>query len=80
MSDIPYNLRGQLVTPSSREAISEANSQTIRDEIEAGRVDFDARTVRLKTLRTARDATLKIQQLARRIRIRPGSRRSDGAN
>ncbi len=80
MSDIPFNFRGQLVTPASREAISEANAQTIRDEIEAGRVDFDERTVRLKALRTARDAKLKIQQLARRIRIRPSHRRSDVAN
>jgi hypothetical protein len=76
MSNLPFNLRSQLVTPASREAISEANAQTVRDEIEAERVDFDDRTVRLKALRTARDAKLKIEQLARRLSIRPGPRRT----
>ena len=76
MSNLPFNLRGQLVTPASREAISEANAQTVRDEIEAERVDFDDRTVRLKALRTARDAKLKIEQLARRLSIHPGPRRT----
>lgn len=76
MSNLPFNLRSQLVTPSSREALSKANAQTVRDEIEAEQVDFDERTVRLKALRTTRDAKFKIQQLARRIRIRPSPRRS----
>ena len=76
MSNLPFNLRSQLVTPASREAISEANAQTVRDEIEAAQVDFDDRTVRLKELRTARDAKLKIEQLARRLRIRPEPRRT----
>jgi hypothetical protein len=76
MSNLPFNLRSQLVTPASREATSKANAQTVRDEIEAERVDFDDRTVRLKALRTARDAKLKIEQLARRIKIRPGPRRN----
>jgi hypothetical protein len=76
MSNLPFNLRGQLVTPASREAISEANAQTVRDEIEAEQVDFDERTVRLKALRTARDTKLKIEQLARRIRICPDPRRT----
>jgi hypothetical protein len=76
MSNLPFNLRSQLVTPASREAISKENAQTVRDEIEAERVDFDDRTVRLKALRTARDAKLKIEQLARRLSIRPGPRRT----
>lgn len=76
MSNLPFNLRGQLVTPAFRESISEANAQTVRDEIEAERVDFDDRTVRLKALRMARDTKLKIEQLARRIWIRPDPRRT----
>jgi hypothetical protein len=61
MSNLTFNFRGQLVTPASREAISETNAQTVRDEIEAERVDFDDRTVRLKSLRMARDTKLKIE-------------------
>ena len=76
MSGLPFHLLGHIVTLTNRDAIREENAKNIRDEIEAEQVDFDERTVRLKALRTARDAKLKIQQLARRERIRPTPRRS----
>ena len=76
MSGLPFDLSGQLMAQALRDAVREENAKNIRDEMEAERVDFDERTVRLKALRTARDAKLKIQQLARRIRIRPTPRRS----
>ncbi|WP_267361473.1 hypothetical protein, partial [Methylobacterium sp. GC_Met_3] len=67
MSRVPFNIRGQLETPSSREEISKANAETIRDETTASQVDFDERTVRLKSLRLARDANLKERGSAHRV-------------
>ncbi len=80
MSGLPYHLVGHIVTLADRDAIREENAQNIRDEMDAAQIDFDERTVRLKALRTARDAKLKVQQLARRTKIRPGSRKTDVAN
>ena len=76
MSDLPFHLRGQIVTQADRDTVREETAQSMRDEIEADRVDFDERTLRLKALRLARDAKLKSQQLAGRIRLRAGPRRS----
>ena len=76
MSDLPFHLRGQIVTQADRDTVREETAQNIRDEIEADQVDFDERTLRLKALRLARDAKLKSQQLAGRIRLRAGPRRS----
>ena len=76
MSDPPFHLRGQIVTQVDRDTVREETAQSMRDEIEADRVDFDERTLRLKALRLARDAKLKSQQLAGRIRLRAGPRRS----
>jgi hypothetical protein len=67
MSNIPFNLRGQLVTPSSREEISQANAQIIRDETEASQVNFDERTTRLRSLRLARDADFNVNNLVRKV-------------
>jgi hypothetical protein len=76
MPNIPFNLRGQLVTPSSREEVLQANAQTIRDETEASQVDFDERTMRLKSLRLARDADVKKSNSVRRIGPRAALRAS----
>jgi hypothetical protein len=67
MPNIPFNLRRQLVTPSSREEISQANAQTIRDETEASQSSFNERTMRLRSLRLARDVDLKESSLVRKV-------------
>lgn len=59
MFRVPYNIRGQLVTSISREEISLANAQIIREETEASRVDFEERTMLLRSLRLARDVDLE---------------------
>ncbi|MCJ2125867.1 hypothetical protein [Methylobacterium sp. J-077] len=76
MSNLPFHLLGHIATLADRNVFREENAQNIRDEVEAERIDFDERTMRLKALRTARDAELKIRQLARPIKLRPGPRRS----
>lgn len=76
MSIVPVHLLGHIVTLADRDEFRKENAKNICDEIEAERVDFDERTMRLKALRTARDTKLKIQQLARRIKIRPSLPRS----
>ncbi len=74
MSRVPFNIRGQLETPSSREEVSKANAQTIRDETTASQVDFDERTVRLRSLRLARDANVKESSSVGRVGPRAAPR------
>ena len=76
MSGLPFDLSGQLMAQAVRDAVREENAKTIRDEMEAERVDFDERTLRLKALRTARDAKFKAEQPARRVSLRPRPRGS----
>lgn len=78
MSRVPFNIRKQLVTPSSREEILRANSQTIRHEIEASQVDFDERTISLRSLRLARDTDLRKNNSVGGLGIRAAPRTSKG--
>jgi hypothetical protein len=78
MSSVPYNIRGQLVTPSYREEISLANAQTIRDEAAAIQVNFDERTASLRSLRLARDADLKKIKLVPEVGPHTALRASQG--
>lgn len=71
MSGLPFDLSGQIMAQAVRDAVRKENAKTISDEMEAERLDFDERTVRLKALRMARDAKFKAEQPARLVRLRP---------
>ncbi|MCJ2015603.1 hypothetical protein [Methylobacterium sp. J-076] len=66
MSNLPFHLRIQLGTLASRITTLEATAQVIRDESEAAKVNFNELTARLRALRSARDAEIKVRESLRR--------------
>jgi len=55
MSKLPFNARGQLSTPTARDAAREKQAQQAQQELDAEKRELEERTAELRARRLARE-------------------------